>query len=698
MDKFVGKRLDARYEIREIIGVGGMAVVYKAYDCIDDRIVAIKILKEEFVRNSEFLNRFRNESKAIAVLSHPNIVKVIDVSFGDNFQYIVMEYIDGITLKEFMQRQGAISWKDALYFTVQILRALQHAHDKGIVHRDVKPQNIMLLSDGTIKVTDFGIARFARSSQQTLTDKAIGSVHYISPEQARGDNIDEKADLYSVGVMMYEMLTGKLPFDGGNAVSIALMHMNNEPEAPRKLNPNIPVGLEQIVLRSMRKKPAYRYHSDAEIMHDLEQVRRDPTVTFNYDEVKYVDDSPTRYVSLGSTTISSTPAGIPVSKPAETTDAAKKISMLYGDDLYGAAEQKAEYEVLTNSADDDDYDDDPPKKSSIVPILAGIATVVVIALAIILIVVFKNFNNTGDNSGSVRCPQLVGSSYEESTNKYKSINIIISGYDYSDEYAFGVIMHQSEEEGKFLRKSREVNVVVSLGKKTKTLPDIYKMNENNATGIIEAFGLEFVLQYEYSNNIEKGTVVRTEPKRGSPVDEDTKVTIIVSKGKQPVMVEMPEIVGVSRQDAEKLLKSKGLKLGKVSSVDSLMPEGYVVEQKIEKGTSVEVNTAVDVLLSTGKPPVNSTYSVTFTVTVPTNTEVTGNIYRLSATLAGVTQSHIVDKSADDYQEQYTFSFSTTQESGTIIVNVDGTRYQEWYYERDYEPKLSKQYSLNYDEN
>ena len=327
MDKFVGKRLDARYEIREIIGIGGMAVVYKAYDCIDDRIVAIKILKEEFVRNSEFLNRFRNESKAIAVLSHPNIVKVIDVSFGDNFQYIVMEYIDGITLKEFMQRQGALSWKDTLYFTVQILRALQHAHDKGIVHRDVKPQNIMLLSDGTIKVTDFGIARFARSGQNTLTDKAIGSVHYISPEQARGDVIDEKADLYSVGVMMYEMLTGKLPFDGGNAVSVALMHMNNEPEAPRKIKPDIPAGLEQVVLRAMRKKPAYRYHSDAEIMHDLEQIRRDPTVTFKYDDVQYVDDSPTRFVNLNNVKPAPAPANdVPVNSVAQ------KVGMLYGDD------------------------------------------------------------------------------------------------------------------------------------------------------------------------------------------------------------------------------------------------------------------------------------------------------------------------------------------------------------------------------
>ena len=233
MDKYSGKRLDGRYEIYERIGSGGMADVYRAYDTIDDRIVAIKILKDEFSGNSEFLRRFRNESKAIAVLSHPNIVKVYDVSFGDRMQYIVMEYIDGITLKEYLSRQRGIAWNEALHFTAQILCALQHAHNKGIVHRDIKPQNIMLLPDGTIKVTDFGIARFSRSETRTMTDKAIGSVHYIAPEQARGDLTDEKADIYSVGVMLYEMVTGQLPFEADNAVSVAIMQLQSDPRPPK---------------------------------------------------------------------------------------------------------------------------------------------------------------------------------------------------------------------------------------------------------------------------------------------------------------------------------------------------------------------------------------------------------------------------------------------------------------------------------
>ena len=241
MDNYVGKRLDGRYEMLEIIGVGGMAVVYKAFDNIDHKIVAVKVLKDEFITNEDFKHKFSNESKAIAVLSHPNIVKIMDVSFGNVIQYIVMEYIDGITLKEYIEQQGRLNINEALYFITQILKALQHAHDNGIVHRDIKPQNIMLTADGTIKVTDFGIARRSRSETKTMTGEAIGSVHYISPEQLKGSITDARADIYSVGVVLYEMLTGKLPFEAENAAQIILMHMQKAPVMPRVLNPDIPV-------------------------------------------------------------------------------------------------------------------------------------------------------------------------------------------------------------------------------------------------------------------------------------------------------------------------------------------------------------------------------------------------------------------------------------------------------------------------
>ncbi|MDE6505992.1 MAG: protein kinase, partial [Eubacterium sp.] len=294
MENYVGKRLDSRYEIHEIIGVGGMSVVYKAYDNVDDRIVAVKILKEEFANDDEFVRRFKNESKAIAVLSHPNIVKVYDVSFGDKIQYIVMEYVDGITLKEYIQKQGIITWNDAVYFISQILKALQHAHDKGIVHRDIKPQNIILLSTGEIKVTDFGIARFSRTETRTLTENAIGSVHYISPEQAKGELTDERADIYSLGVVFYEMLTGTVPFEADSAVSVALMQVRDDAKRLTDINPDIPIGLEQICFHAMQKNPLERYQTATEMLLDLEEVIRNPNATFDYSYV--VDKQPTKFV------------------------------------------------------------------------------------------------------------------------------------------------------------------------------------------------------------------------------------------------------------------------------------------------------------------------------------------------------------------------------------------------------------------
>ncbi|MBQ4364546.1 MAG: serine/threonine protein kinase, partial [Oscillospiraceae bacterium] len=282
MDSNIGRKLDGRYEITELIGVGGMADVYKATDLMENRVVAVKILKPEYSENEEFLRRFRNESKAIAVLSHPNIVKIYDVGFTDEIQFIVMEYIDGITLKELLEQQGVLRWKDALKFVVQILKALQHAHDKGIVHRDIKPQNIMLFPDGNIKVMDFGIARFSRIDGKTLSDKTIGSVHYISPEQAKGEMTDERSDIYSVGVMLYEMLTGRKPFDGDTPIAIAVKHMQETAIPPREIMPSIPESLEEIVLHAMERSPARRYQSASEMINDISAFMVNPSIVFGY--------------------------------------------------------------------------------------------------------------------------------------------------------------------------------------------------------------------------------------------------------------------------------------------------------------------------------------------------------------------------------------------------------------------------------
>ncbi|MDR0326642.1 MAG: protein kinase, partial [Oscillospiraceae bacterium] len=282
MDKYIGKTLDNRYEILEIMGIGGMAYVYKARCHLLNRFVAIKILKEEYARDADFRRRFHAESQAVAMLSHPNIMAVYDVSRSKELEYIVMELIDGITLKQYMQRKGLLSWREGLHFAIQIVKALSHAHSRGIIHRDIKPHNIMILRDGSVKVADFGIARFA-SKQNTLTQEALGSVHYISPEQARGSHIDARSDIYSVGVVLYEMLTEQLPFEGDSPVSVALQHISSLPLGPREINPDIPEALEMIVIKAMAPKLTKRYASAEEMLKDLEEFRKNPSISFEYD-------------------------------------------------------------------------------------------------------------------------------------------------------------------------------------------------------------------------------------------------------------------------------------------------------------------------------------------------------------------------------------------------------------------------------
>ena len=420
MDNYVGKRLDGRYEILDIIGVGGMAVVYKAYDSIDDRIVAVKILKDEFLANEEFRRRFKNESKAIAILSHPNIVKVYDVSFGDRLQYIVMEYIEGITLKEYIDKQKCIEWQQALYFVIQILRALQHAHDKGIVHRDIKPQNIMLLENGTIKVTDFGIARFSRSETRTMTEKAIGSVHYISPEQAKGEVTDEKADIYSVGVVLYEMLTGKLPFEADSAVSVALMQLQNEPTPPRALNPDIPIGFEQITIKAMQKNPRDRYQTAAEMLLDLEELKRNPNIKFDYrnyftdtEPTKFIDSAGVKAADARRSAIDTTPVPkVRTANVPEVEEAQKKLA---------AANDGKPLSVVNDVAVKNN-------DNKALPILIGIVAALVVFAGIVFAILLHNgtISIGGLGSKKIAVDNFVGKNYEE----------IIADSSYKEKYNF----------------------------------------------------------------------------------------------------------------------------------------------------------------------------------------------------------------------------------------------------------------------
>ncbi len=571
MDKYSGKRLDGRYEIHELIGVGGMALVYRAYDTIDDRTVAIKILKDEFLGNAEFIRRFKNESKAIAVLSHPNIVKVYDVSFGDRIQYIVEEFIDGITLKDYLSQQKEIKWKEAIHFTVQILQALQHAHEKGIVHRDIKPQNIMLLQDGTIKVTDFGIARFSRSETRTITDKAIGSVHYIAPEQARGDLTDEKADIYSVGVMLYEMLTGQLPFEADNAVSVAIMQMQADPRPPKDINPAIPDGLEEITLRAMQKNPAQRYQSAAEMLADIEAFKRNPSIVFEY---KYFSEDNAGNYANAIHTVKGSDAPV------------------YDDDF--------EYEEVL------DRQHRSGRKNKAMLVGIGIlAAFLIVGIALGVAALIRSFNSEGE--GDVEVPNFVG----------ESITDILENEEYKDIFVFkqdnskknldaevGEILDQKPSAGMKVHKGTEITLYVNSGGKMVEIPDLTNYTaEDAAKELLEKYNLNSEVVEISDDTVEEGRVIRTDPPAGTSVAEKSViVTLYVSGSSEGDMVAIPsELIGMNIDDARTYLLSMGLELGDtVAKDDTGEPEGTILETSPLPGVKVEKGTKINVVYSSGK--------------------------------------------------------------------------------------------------
>lgn len=567
MDNFCGKRLDGRYEIREIIGVGGMAVVYKAYDNIDDRIVAIKILKDEYLTNEEFKRRFKNESKAIAVLSHPNIVRVYNVSFGDRLQYIVMEYVDGITLKEYIEQQGVINWKEAVHFVGQILAALQHAHDKGIVHQDIKPQNILLLQDGTIKVTDFGIARFSRMDSKTTSENAIGSVHYISPEQARGEMTDAKADIYSVGVVMYEMLTGELPFQSDNAVSVAIMQLQQDPRRPREIVPTLPLGLEQITMRAMQKNPNDRYRSAAEMLMDINEFKRNPAVKFNY--MYFVDQEPTKYVNGASDVVRNTYRREEENKIEET--AKKGIN----------------------------------KTTAIM--MGAIAGVVVLAIVIISVLV-------GLNNKKVEVPNFINKNYYDeiqNNSEYDSFKFEVE-YDDTSTLGDGTVLNQDPAPSVMIKKGSTITLTVVRKDTVVIDPSVLGKSEDEAKSLLIKSGLLPTVILEYSETAESGSVIRTDPEVGTTVKKASEVTIFVATDKQET-VPVPSILNCTREEAETLLKAAGLKAGEVKEVDSEIEKGRVVSQSIDKDVSVPIGSKIDFTISTGVP---SESSAEITVKLP----------------------------------------------------------------------------------
>lgn len=587
MDNYTGKRLDGRYEIQEVIGVGGMAVVYKAYDNIDDRIVAVKILKDEYLANEEFRRRFKNESKAIAVLSHPNIVKVFNVSYGDRLQYIVMEYVEGITLKEYIEQQGKLGIKETVHFTMQILRALQHAHDKGIVHRDIKPQNIMLLSNGNIKVTDFGIARFSYSDTKTMTDSAIGSVHYISPEQARGGTTDDRADIYSVGVVMYEMLTGQVPFQSDNSVSVALMQLQNEAKKPRELNNNIPVGLEQIVIHAMRKNTRERYQSAAEMLLDIEEFKRNPTIRFQKDY--FVDNDPTKYVNK---------------KPEQPrTVVAPPVAPV-------APVVEPNFGLDDDDDDDDDATDSTASRVSavIIGVLVGLVLTFVASVAVLWIFkpdVIDDWPIIKDifDSKNVKVENFVDQNYETviKDEKYANYYEFIIVEQPKQNYENGKIFAQSPEAGepRDAEEVLQVTLYVANNNKRVMVPDLEEENWEQAKRTLEDMGFEVALVPDINLNYEDGTVIKTAPEGGSEVAEGSKVTIYYAK--KPTTITVKDVGGMDVETAKSILESLDLKVN-VEEENSALKAGTVIRQSPGGGEQLLKGQEVTLVVSNGVPP------------------------------------------------------------------------------------------------
>ena len=637
MDKYIGKRLDGRYEIHELIGVGGMANVYRCNDTVDDREVAIKILKDEYLNNEEFIRRFKNESKAIAMLSHPNIVKVYDVSFGDMIQYIVMEYIDGVTLKEYIERQGIIEWKDVLHLTTQILKALQHAHECGIVHRDIKPQNIMLLQDGTIKVTDFGIARFSDKATRTMTDQAIGSVHYIAPEQARGDVTDGKTDIYSVGVMLYEMLTGKLPFDGDSAVSVALMQLQSVPKRPREVNPGIPIGLEQITMKAMQKQPSDRYTSAAEMLSELERFRLNPSIVFDYGN-SFVDNEPTKYVS--------------------------NIKDRPKDEGNGVNRFKVEDEDFEE--EENVIVDHGAMFYAVKGVLIAAITVCVVFFALALIQAFQS-GQTKD----VEVPDYVGKTLVQAKedNPENFVFEINSKYDESKEV--GTIIAQEPAAGSMKIKSGSTITLTVNGTDTEmSVPFVTNYSESEAVRAMKDKSLMPQVVYVENTKTPKGYVIDTFPAAGAKETIGSTVYIYIANGARAETAEIPAIIGSTLSDAQSKLNELNLTVEVTYNDESKEPKDTVIASSPLPYGKVDKGTVVTLIVSSGK---GDKRSVEVYVDLPTNVE--GSV-EMTVIVDGAIDSSQSKTLIPAYNSTCTLKFEGSGTSN-VVVQLDGQVYREY---------------------
>ncbi len=590
MDQYIGKMLDDRYEILELIGSGGMANVYKARCHRLNRLVAIKILKSDLADNVDFRRRFHDESQAVAQLSHANIVSVYDVSTNPDREYIVMELIDGITLKQYMERRGRMDWRESLHFITQIMRGLSHAHSRGIIHRDIKPQNIMVLRDGSVKVADFGIACLANQGQ-TLTQEALGSVHYISPEQARGDRIDARSDIYSAGVVLYEMLTGRLPFEGDSAVSVAIQHLSSVPLAPRDIDPSIPEPLELICMKAMNSDPNKRYASADAMIEDLEKFRRDPSVDMDYIRQE----------------LTAPAADTEPTMPLPTAQVASAVKKHTG-------ELRREREE----------EEEPPRRDKkSIAIIAGIFAAAVLLVVLLFKLILGDFGPAGSNK-SYPVPDIRGKTVEEAQEMegVKDIFLIeVQGTRTTEEYQPGQIVEQDPAAGRTRKSNLVIQVYVAAEPEKVPMKDLVGMEYRQARVLLTDMGLDLKITTETVSSDKYGAdaVIETVPAADEPLVAGQTVILRVSTG--PEMVTVPTFTGQDIANAVQNAQDLGLTVGEITyDTFSFAPQGQVIEQSIKPTSEVPGGTKIIFTVSGQKNSDDATAAQVVEFTMPSDME------------------------------------------------------------------------------
>ena len=590
MDQYIGKMLDDRYEILELIGSGGMANVYKARCHRLNRLVAIKILKSDLADNADFRRRFHDESQAVAQLSHANIVSVYDVSTNPDLEYIVMELIDGITLKQYMERRGRMDWRESLHFITQIMRGLSHAHSRGIIHRDIKPQNIMVLRDGSVKVADFGIACLANQGQ-TLTQEALGSVHYISPEQARGDRIDARSDIYSAGVVLYEMLTGRLPFEGDSAVSVAIQHLSSVPLAPRDIDPSIPEPLELICMKAMNSDPNKRYASADAMIEDLEKFRRDPSVDMDYIRQE----------------LTAPAADTEPTMPLPTAQVASAVKKHTG-------ELRREREA----------EEEPPRRDKkSIAIIAGIFAAAVLLVVLLFKLILGDFGPAGSNK-SYPVPDIRGKTVEEAQEMegVKDIFLIeVQGTRTTEEYQPGQIVEQDPAAGRTRKSNLVIQVYVAAEPEKVPMKDLVGMEYRQARVLLTDMGLDLKITTETVSSDKYGAdaVIETVPAADEPLVAGQTVILRVSTG--PETVTVPTFTGQDIANAVQNAQDLGLTVGEITyDTFSFAPQGQVIEQSIKPTSEVPGGTKISFTVSGQKNSDDATAARVVEFTMPSDME------------------------------------------------------------------------------